>query len=422
MKAAESPAVSASPIPGLVGLMLTGFLIRMAVANWLGGGLHTPYIYDEVSYASLGERLATGQGFTEVSGSPTAYRMPGLPAILSILYFIKGPGVVASRVYMCALCTLVIPVCFAMSRYLAGVRAGWIAAVIATIMPSWVFMSGQVLTDVICATLIGGIFLVLKDYKGRRSLLLLGGVVWAAAVYVRSPAIGLAPAVLGWPFLVEKTWKKRCAAAATIFFAFVLVIGPWSVRNTKAFGRWVNLSTQEGPELYKSANPDATGILSFDILRFDEVGLAVFPAEKYPNDAERSHLYSQAARHWMMENPGRFLQLMGIKFIQLWKIFSPRVSMKENLAMAISFGPVLILFLMNAVRSLRRPSPQWLLLGLIACHTLVHCIFTSQVRYRIPIEPLVVAMAAAELAYWWDRFRPPQPTTPIQVGTHRTAA
>jgi hypothetical protein len=101
---------------------------------------------------------------------------------------------------------------------------------------------------------------------------------------------------------------------------------------------------------------------------------------------------------FIRENPARFLELAGIKFVQFWKIWSPRVGLLPNLITLLCFGPVLVLFVVGIFKSGLRPGPELLVLLVIVALTALHMVFTSTVRYRVPIEPLCLILAIMVLA------------------------
>jgi hypothetical protein len=113
----------------------------------------------------------------------------------------------------------------------------------------------------------------------------------------------------------------------------------------------------------------------------------------------RSEMFQADARRFIIENPRRFAELCLIRFIQLWKVYSPRVPLIDNLAVIGSFGLALPFFLIQVIRSGWRRGPEMLLVLIVLCHTAVHVVYTSIVRYRIPIEPLVIILAIQGF-YW----------------------
>jgi hypothetical protein len=109
----------------------------------------------------------------------------------------------------------------------------------------------------------------------------------------------------------------------------------WHIRSH--FDPW-------GIELYRANNPETTGILSTDLAHFDATLSQRYPEDQYPNEVVRSKLFQADAVKFIRDNPWRFAQLCAIRFIQFWKLYSPRVPLSNNLAVIASFGIALPFF------------------------------------------------------------------------------
>jgi hypothetical protein len=60
---------------------------------------------------------------------------------------------------------------------------------------------------------------------------------------------------------------------------------------------------------------------------------------------------------------------------------------------------------MQVIRLGWRRGPEVLFLFIILCQTGLHTVYTSNVRYRTPIEPLFIVMAITGFCWTSDRFR-----------------
>jgi 4-amino-4-deoxy-L-arabinose transferase-like glycosyltransferase len=392
----------------MVGLILVGVILRIVVAEVLGGGLNGGYQGDEGEYVSLATHVVQGQGLTNNSGIPTSYHPPGLPLLLAMLISITGPQIVLIRMFMSVVGALLIPACYLLSQSLTGSqKVGWIAAAIAVFFPTWVISSSSVLSDIpaaISVTLMA--WMLIEGYR-RQSLVWIAGagILWGTATLMRAGCLIYAPGIVLWLLCIMPGWKRRLAAVVATIVPFACVLAPWSMRNTHVHGTFVLISTHGGTELYKANNPDATGILAIDHPHFDASLSQRYPEDQYPNEIVRSKLFQADAVKFIRENPWRFAQLCFIRFIQLWKLYSPRVPLSHNLVVIASFGVALPFFLIQVIRLGRRRGPEMLFLLIILCQTGLHMVYTSIVRYRIPIEPLVVVMAITGFCWALGRFR-----------------
>lgn len=396
---------------GLILLILTlmGFGLRLAATQIFTGGLDLPLGdndssslgSDETDYTAVARNVLAGRGYSNSHG-PTSQRTPGLPLLIGIVFEIFGDRVVPLRMTMCLIGAMIVPAIYLLGRALLGVRAGLLAALVGAVFPSWVYASGSVMTDVPASVLVCIIAWLLIRTWQRDSLWLAAaaGLLAGFTTLVRPTAIVFFGTGLVWLLISMKNWPRRLSAALVLVAAFGAIISPWSVRNYYAQGRLVLISSKGGGELWKSTNPYATGINSLDAFEDERI----FFAESLP-EIERSLIYKEAALKFMREHPRRVLELAGIKFVQFWKVWSPRVSLAPNLATLASFGPVLVLFLIGAVRYGWQRGPDMLLVLMIAGLTALHMLFTSTIRYRVPIEPLCIILALKALGLWFESRR-----------------
>ena len=100
---------------------------------------------------------------------------------------------------------------------------------------------------------------------------------------------------------------------------------------------------------------------------------------------------------WAAANPGRALQLAGVKFLRMWNIWpnEPRFSSWPiRLAVLFTYTPLLIFAIIGAWRTLGRGWP-YILCWLPAVYfTLLHMVFVSSIRYREPAMLALLALAA----------------------------
>lgn len=395
-------------IHNLTLLLLIGFVLRMVVAQTFLGGLNRGYQGDEGGYLSLATHIAQGLGFTGNSGAVTSYRVPGLPLLLAIPIGLLGPNIIAIRIFMCFVESLLIPACYLLVRSVTGsAKLGLIASTIAIFFPSWIIPSGAVLTDIPAAILVTLMVWMLIEGNRRQSLLWIvgAGLFWGTATLTRAVSLIDGPAIVLWLLLITPGWKSRLAAVAAVTIPFACVLAPWSIRNAYLHSRFVLISTQGGVVLYISNNPEATGILAIDQAYGDESSAQRYPKDEYPNEVARDDLLKAQAIKFIRENPRRFAQLCFIRFVQFWKLYSPRVPVSNSLAVIASFGVALPFFLIQAFRRGWRRGPEMLFLLIILCQTGLHMVYGSIVRYRVPIEPLIIVMGITGFCWMFGRFR-----------------
>jgi len=394
-------------------VFLVAVAVRLAAAQWAAGGLDRALAGDEPDYVIRALNLVEGRGLVDAHGIASSIRPPGLPMVLALFFSLAGPSIVWARVFMCVLGALLVPVCFLLGRTLAGRRAGMACALGATVFPNWVWYSGDLLADLLSATTTALLAWALVGGWRRNSLrwFALSGFIGGAGVLFRSTGAAFVPGVVLWIFLVVPGWRRRFAASVLVCAGLACVLAPWTIRNTLVQGEFVLISTQGGTDLYASNNPRATGILTHDFRIFRDEGTEVYPRDRFPNEAQRSKRYMGDAVAFIRGNPGRFLRLCAVRLGEFWKLYSPRVPIWQSLLTICSFGLALPFAALHVVRRGWQRGAAMLFVILIASQSAVHTVYWSVIRYRMPIEPLILALAAAGFMWLLDRRK----LTPVEA-------
>jgi hypothetical protein len=128
-------------------------------------------------------------------------------------------------------------------------------------------------------------------------------------------------------------------------------------------------------------------------------------------EVERDSALKKLALDYIKEHPGRFLYLAWLKFSRFWNVvpnYNEYQSNKYILVSIFSFGPVLLLALWALIR-LRYQWIIWLILiAPIIYFTLIHMVFSSGIRYRAPVEPYLIILAATSISFLFSKLFPPK--------------
>jgi hypothetical protein len=116
----------------------------------------------------------------------------------------------------------------------------------------------------------------------------------------------------------------------------------------------------------------------------------------------RDQAMQRAALDYIRENPGLFVEMAGQKFLRLWRPW-PYAQAYANplliIGVAASFVPILALGIGGLAWGAGRYGRLYLPLVLLILYTTaVHMITIGSVRYRFPMEPMLVVFAAPLVA------------------------
>ena len=236
-------------------ILLLGFVAR------LGFILVVPSVplSDFADYDRLGWSLAEDRGYVNDSGQPTAFRAPGYPFMLSLIYRAFGHRTGIAKAVNAALGTLTCLLIFWMARLIGHEQIALLSALIYALYPSAVYYTNLLATEVPFTFLLFlAIFISLKvstDPMGGQgrgpfvcSVLLLGAVLGSAAL-VKPVALS----ALG--FLVISVVARLKPTKRALLFGFIILgtvllfILPWSYRNYLVSKRWA-LVTHGGMSFY----------------------------------------------------------------------------------------------------------------------------------------------------------------------------
>jgi hypothetical protein len=132
----------------------------------------------------------------------------------------------------------------------------------------------------------------------------------------------------------------------------------------------------------------------------------------------RDRALKAAATRYILEDPLRFARLAWLKFCRLWRPWPYASQYSGGMIAAIvaaSFAPILLFAVAGAIVGWRHDYRAVLpILLFIAYTTAVHMVTIASLRYRFPMEPFLVVLAApviAEAGRWLvKRIRPSAPT------------
>ena len=111
--------------------------------------------------------------------------------------------------------------------------------------------------------------------------------------------------------------------------------------------------------------------------------------------------FRQAAWDWACANPGRVVQLAGIKFLRIWNFWPNEPSFAAwpvRLAVLASYLPLMLLAALGLRRAVGCGWPGALCWLPAVYFTLLHTVFVSSIRYRQPAMLGLIVLAAGYLA------------------------
>lgn len=385
-----------------------GVALRLAFAllYWV----HQPLTHDEREYLALGRSVARGQGFTYPADEPAPGtgqrfgRAPGYPLFLAAIGVNDPADAVPVRVKIAQslLGAAIIWLIARIATAAAGDRAGLVAAIIAAIYPPLVFMPAYALSE----TLYSAVALAaawtldtaVRRYRStaRTSIgpMFIGGALVGIAILIRPAMVFFVPFAAIW------LWRTRPILAVVCVVTAIACVAPWTIRNTRVYGRVVLVASEGGVTFWTGNNPLAVGdgdLAANPRLKEAELAFRRAHADLTPESLEP--LYYRDALQWIRSEPGAWMGLEARKLFFTIVPLGPSYRLHSAKYFAASAIPYVALLGPAAAGAwlLRRRGRAPTALWLMALSTVVAgLIFFPQERFRIPvIDPALIVTAAA---------------------------
>jgi hypothetical protein len=196
--------------------------------------------------------------------------------------------------------------------------------------------------------------------------------------------------------------------ASIIGLAVLALLGPWVARNAVALGRPVIGSTLTGYNLYRNNYMLATD----NYLRFvgpdeGEAAIKALIAQRpdlrgTENEAQMEAVYRTEALHLIAANPVQYALLSVYRFLPLWFNWQFREAYGEH-SRAVDYVMMAqqAFLLITALLGLRGNGSQaWPLAAGAVFFSLAHMAVVAQMRFVIPVMPMVTSLSAAGILQW----------------------
>ncbi len=364
----------------------------------------------------IGKWLAEGQGFSMNGETPSAKFPPVYPIVVGGIFSVFGVYSTVSAVVIFLLQSAFAGVSAVLlavvGNRLLGPSEGLLAGWIWVFYPSSLFRSAVRIwfseLAIMVLLLIMTLAVVAKSPLSFRRLAAFGGL--SGFLVLIDSTMAIYPALLSlWMVFAYRERLPRLIGLLVVCGMTVgVVVSPWAIRNWYAVGQLLILKSSFGLEFFGGNNPRASGMFGkasgksemFETL--DQEELARYRAQ---SDAVFFAYLQRKTVEWIRENPGRFAQLTALRFWYFWvKIAKSGRSAWLHLAWYAPFAILALLSLRHVLRHWWALTPIWLFLLVYPLpYYLTH---GTLYRYRYPVEPLIIILAAITLASWWRRRLP----------------
>ncbi len=365
------------------------------------------YFSDSLVYEDCAISILEGQGFGDFK------RAPLYPLWMALVYFLAGgKSLLVLRILDSLIGALLSLVIYFLGKEIYGRIAGAIAAVISALYPMFIFLAGLQYPTLLGTLLVtvGVYFAVMIFRKNQIYLSSLGGLfISLAALAIVPVGIVMIAAVFWLLFSTDLKFKHKIVHSCLMIAFIILPMLAWTTRNYVHHGKFIPV------------REDAVR----KMLMFEENGVN-----------KRSTAGVQEKLMSMYQNPGTFSRHFKENFVNFFRL-APSDSLKSadpnynagihekdkritkinkfsqsqlsSLISAVTFGAIMGLAILGLLCSGKDFRKSLLLLSAILALAVTYSFYYGKMRYRIPVEPLMIVYAAngvkTALAFIASKFR-----------------
>lgn len=417
----------------VAGIYLLALVVRV-VYNLTAAATYKP-AFDAALYDQIARNLLNRHCYCLFSSHLTVSRAPLWPWIMSVIYAVLGQHNIYARLFYSVLGAGTCLIVYRFARDLFGRRAGTVAGVMAAVYTGLFLYDGWLYTESLYTFCVTGFAYTLYRMQtadggdgphvegGGRSAwravvrsrwAILCGLCVGAASLTRPNGVVLAGIIMMWGAILiwarQRPWREVVRGALVSIAIAVALVAPWTYRNYMVAHAFIPVETGLGEVLIGSYD---------DTVAFGDLGVRGYwrpPPGTINHDNLRytpatDREYTTRALQWMAAHPAAVVSLWGMHLINMWWPYTyahglpieqapNRVSSWVVWALIfLESIPVFVLAAVALVTTWRRWRLAllaiYLLLGVTVLQNMA---LYSTMRFRAPIEPLLVVLVAGLVA------------------------
>jgi 4-amino-4-deoxy-L-arabinose transferase-like glycosyltransferase len=390
------------------------FLLALAIGLLMTFGLFSSQnfvrdVADPYNFGEMGKSVARGDGFTGF-GTLLKRRAPLYPLMIGGAYFVFGEHPTVVLLIQCLLFAGTCLLTFDMGRRAFNLRTGLIAGVVCALHPLMLRYVGDLhletlLTFLFTLTVWCTLRFYLDPTVGRGIAL---GAAGAAAALTKA-VVMLYPALFVGTWLALRWLRRRpvsqpgpsVAAIAAIAVTMLIIILPWTVRNYRASGKFVLISTGFNDAFlrgYVFSKSDYALLRKSPYVEGENETNAWFRSlahaagtEYEKDDYETEQILGRELRVKLRNEPGAFVRKVAVGLFTFWYEMT---SLTNSLMVGVFALAAWAFAAVGARRAWNEDRPLWLFL-LPAIHlNLLLALLLALGRYSAPVIPALLVASA----------------------------
>jgi 4-amino-4-deoxy-L-arabinose transferase-like glycosyltransferase len=382
-------------------------LLGIALSVRSGSVLH---YYDERDYVRLAENLAVHHIYSFDGVHPTSLRAPGYSFLLSLPIGL-GWGNLGLRLFNVALFIVSEWILVSLARRLFSSQAAAIAIALVLFYPVLIYTSTLLVPQTMgTAILLFSLWLLVGIREPAKWRIALSGLGFAILILTIPTFLFIAMALFAWLFWNDRRFRRR---SPLFLFSLVLVLGWWTARNFAVYHSVFFIASNGGQNLLfgNSENSTMNSGEYTDISRYTAATLGM-------SQIEGDRYYKEVAKKWVEQHPSAAIRLYFEKLVQYFS-FTERLATTKfatqaeqpfwrTIIMLLTYEPLLLVFLARIALSRKWPlsDAEKLFVVLYFTSAFTSAIFVPRIRYRLPMDWLLLLVDANMIFLWLQNFWP----------------
>jgi 4-amino-4-deoxy-L-arabinose transferase-like glycosyltransferase len=371
---------------------------------------------DERDYHELALNLLRHHAYVDEHFQPSACRPPGYPWVLASVYSLwQRP--LAAKLLNASACVLTAIVLSLIASSIQKRISGLVAPVLALCFPLFAYTASTLYPQVLGTLFFAFAILCLVRPPAAAKGAIAAGLVFGFLVLMIPSFLLWLPMFPAYLLIADRleTGRRWLRRAALFTLCAVLVIAPWTARNSILLGSLIPVSTNSGVNLLLGNSPNTTPDSGVNV----DISEHLRQTEGM-NEVERDRFLKQCAVAWVKQNPGAALKLY------LWKVanyfnFRNRLftgsesSRWRDRIMFLTYYPFLLLAVvrLSLYRRFKLNLAEGFLFFLYFGNAFLSALFFTRIRFRIPFDALLIVLAAVFIGHLFSHVPPSAVKTPV---------
>jgi len=413
--------------------VLTIFVLAVSVRVMYNRVVANGYypLHDSQTYQAIALNILHEHCYCYLPHLSTVDRAPLWPLAIAAIYAVLGEHDMMVRLFLSLVGAGTCVLIYYFVRDLFGSRIALIAGLAASVYPFLFIYDGWLYSESLYIFLLFAFCYALYRLQRTpsRSLMLISGILLGLVSLTRPNGLIILGLFIAWAMVLGiakvQTWRILLQSVVLITLVTLVIILPWTIRNYVVTHALVPIATGDGKVLIGAYNNKIDNPNSQDRQYYQQyLGTWLKPEEVAPQlvkqfpancsgacEVARDNVYKAAALQWIGSHLNKLPHVFVLHAAYLWQTtsseadfpfnrFPDRIYSKLTIVLMELYTPLLFLLAaIGLIVTLRRWRELLFIYSMIALTFAQSVALYGFARFRAPIEPMLLVLAAG--AVWW---------------------